>query len=132
MVGPDQISAMQSQNGHTSHYIMSSRLHVALLIKFTPEPPSIIQNHLDGRILMVITDSPVVCSVKLVEISTPSTSHIRVSTVCRNQETRFNNLSIFKVIPQLASACHIGFSTYVSSLGCGKMKFHSLTPGACG
>ena len=96
---------------------------VALVMTFTPEPPSMIRPKISSpcRITLMIrfwwstTVGPVVDFVKFARIITEFIFHICASNVCRNLGIQLNILSIIIVIWPLARACHIGSSFVIAS-----------------
>ena len=55
MAQTKRVSAIRSQNGHGSQWVMSRSLHVVSLITLTPEPPLMMHPGMPRPLMMIFT-----------------------------------------------------------------------------
>ena len=111
----DRVSAMRSQNGQFSQDVIPKDWHVALLMTFTPDPPSIThpwisvpctRTLITGLLWSTSVGSGFV-SVSSVGMAWSGACNL-ASIACRNHGTRAKSLLIVSVMGQSARASQIG------------------------
>ena len=101
----ERVSAMRSPNGQFSQDVMPRVLHVALLMTFTPDPPSITHPWIlvpCTRTLITGLRWSMIVGPRLVFVNKAGIAlcgaYNRASIACRNRGTKFKSLFIVSVM----------------------------------